>query len=420
MKSSNLLTVTDLQEAYHDKEFIDYMLNHIKNLIFVADKNSRFVYINDTVINKYGYSREELLNMSISDIDINYNQEQHLVFWDELSAKKTLQFYSIHKDKNRHLHHVLIQAHYVEYKGEVYNFGVVQDEGYIQNILNAHDGFVILTDGKKLVMSNAATHIFFGYTDFFSFISEHKCICEFFIEEEGFIFNSPSWVNEVKEAQYHDAKVKIKNPTSQESHIFLVRAAPFDEIRFLVTFTDITELENYKNKLELFSITDGLTALYNRRYFNEILPREINRARRDNKQLAYIMLDVDYFKSYNDTYGHMSGDNVLISIAHTIQKNFNRASDFCFRIGGEEFGILFTITSSEEGYKMAEQLRNAIESLHIEHKKSNVSQYVTVSVGIVICKDSSTLESLYSHADSELYNAKESGRNCVFPQILSH
>lgn len=129
----------------------------------------------------------------------------------------------------------------------------------------------------------------------------------------------------------------------------MVRAAAFDSIRSLVTFTDITELERYKNELEHLAITDGLTSLYNRRYFNQILPQEINRAKRNKKCIAFIMLDIDFFKQYNDAYGHLKGDETLIKVAHTIKHYFNRASDFCFRLGGRRiWDYLYGKLSSRE------------------------------------------------------------------------
>lgn len=418
--SSESLTLEELQKAFHEKQFIDYMLNHINNLIFVADKDNRFVYVNDTVAKKYGYSQDELLTMTISDIDINFDPSQNDAnFWETFAREKTMQFHSIHKDKNWNLYPVLIRAHYVEYEDQVYNFGVVEDESYIQRLLDAQDGFVILTDGKKLVMANAKLLDFFGYKEFVTFMSEHRCVCEFFIEEAGYIYNQPTWVEEVKQARHKDAKVKINNPSTNENHIFLVRAAPFDESRFLVTFTDITELEHYKSKLEHLAITDGLTSLYNRRYFNKILPREINRAKRDQKDLAFMMIDVDFFKQYNDVYGHLNGDDVLTNIAHTIQKHFTRASDFCFRLGGEEFGVICSVESQDEFMKKADELRLSIEELHIEHDKSTVSPFVTVSIGIVISDGSESSESVYSKADKELYRAKETGRNrvCLYTDV---
>ncbi|MFZ3054098.1 MAG: diguanylate cyclase [Sulfuricurvum sp.] len=409
--SSNPINTGLKTEKLH---FVDYIINHINNLIFVLDRHNRFVYVNDSVVQKYHYSREELLKMSIRDLDIHFDSSLlNNIIWNEYTLKKTLQFRTIHKTKEGSLYPVLVHTNYIEYKNQVYSIGVIEDESYIQKLLDTQDGFFILTDGIQLIMANKKMLNFFGFSDFLTFMSKHKCICEFFIEENGFLSNQPKWIHKALKYRNGNAKAKIKNPATNEDHIFLVRASPFDKNRFVVTFTDITHSENYKSKLELLAITDGMTSLFNRRYFNKILLREINRTKRNNAQLAFIMLDVDFFKLYNDTYGHLRGDDVLISIANTIQKHFNRASDFCFRLGGEEFGIICTVNTVNEIYHQAEQLRIDIENLHIEHLHNNVSNYITASIGIAVCDGSITAEILYSQADVELYKAKESGRNKV-------
>src|SRR3990167_5948420 len=109
--TQSLLSFPELQKAYHEKQFIDYMLNHINTLIFVADEDSHFVFVNDTVVDKYGFTRDELLKMSVSDIDINVTQSDYSTFWKELVQKKTMQLHSIHKDKFWNLYPVLIQTH---------------------------------------------------------------------------------------------------------------------------------------------------------------------------------------------------------------------------------------------------------------------------------------------------------------------
>lgn len=413
-KLSDQISFSEEEQAFLEKELIHHILNNVNNLIFVANKENRFVYINEIVIEKYGYTRQELLKMSIGDIDINFDENKHDdCFWEMFAKKKVIKFNSIHKDKNQNLHPVLIHANYIEYEGQIYNFGVVEDESYIQKLLDAHDGFIILTDGKQLVMTNAQLLEFVGYKNFQTFQREHKCICDFFIEEDGFIYNHSTWIEDIKHVRYNDAKVKIKNVHSGIEHIFLVRASAFDEYRSLVTFTDITELEHYKIKLEHLALTDGLTSLYNRRYFNKIFPQEINRAKRDKKYLAFMMIDIDFFKQYNDTYGHINGDDVLIHIADTIKKHFCRASDFCFRLGGEEFGIISTGNTLDDVIKQTEQLRIGIEALNIEHKKSSVSNYVTISMGFAFSDGSQSFETVFSEADAALYKAKDYGRNRV-------
>ena len=392
------------------------MINNISNLIFVADQQGNFVYVNDAVVNKYKYTKEELLSMSIIDIDVGFQLPEN--FWQMFAEEKLLQFHSVHKAKDGTLYPVLINAHYIAYEGRAYNFGVVEDQSYIQKLLDTQDGFVILTDGKKLVMANAKMLQFFQYKDYLSFVNEHQCICDFFIKEEGFIHHKSTWVQDTLDVKHGDAKVKIKNVITNEDNIFLVRASSFDSNRYVITFTDITDAEKYKANLEHLAITDGLTQLFNRRYFNKVLPREINRAKRGENKIAFIMIDVDCFKLYNDTYGHLNGDEALIAIAKKMQQYFNRASDFCFRLGGEEFGIICSLDLPEKVYQRAEQLRIAIEELHIEHIQNAASNYVTVSVGIALCDGTMSIEGLYTKTDAELYEAKENGRNRVHMSIL--
>ena len=406
-----VITLSELYKAYEEKEFMDHLLNHIGSLIFVAGRDNRFKYVNDAVSKKYHYSKKELLTMTISEIDINFNLEKMDEFWEIFALKKSLHLQSVHKDKVGKLHPVLIHTHYIEFKNQVYAFGVVENQSYVQKLLDAHKGLITLTDGNNLLMTNSQTLKYFGYADFNSFKREHNCLCEFYIDEDGFISNTPQWLENVR--QIDDAKVKIKKVDSDTEHIFLVQATTFDDSRTLITYTDITHMEKNKNMLETLAITDGLTILYNRRYFNQILPKEINRTKREFKHFAFIMLDIDFFKQYNDMYGHLKGDDVLIEIALTLKKYFNRASDYCFRLGGEEFGIFYRVDSFETIHQHAEQLRQEIEYLKIEHKGSSVSSFVTVSIGVTICEGSKTAEALYSKVDAELYKAKNSGRNRV-------
>lgn len=175
---------------------------------------------------------------------------------------------------------------------------------------------------------------------------------------------------------------------------------------------DITD----KKRIEEIAITDGLTGLYNRRFYNEIIAREIKRDKRDAKVLSFIMMDVDHFKQYNDTYGHQEGDRVLIAIATLLKDTLKRATDFIFRMGGEEFGILFSDLSEEEALVFANKIREDIEGLNIPHEKNSVSDYVTASLGLLVTDlkhDVIDEDGLYKMADVALYRAKKEGRNRV-------
>ena len=182
-------------------------------------------------------------------------------------------------------------------------------------------------------------------------------------------------------------------------------------IGFTAIRTNITD----KKHIEYLSITDELTQLYNRRYFNLKINEEINRAKREENYFSFLIMDIDYFKQYNDTYGHQAGDLALKKVSLMLKKKTSRASDFAFRLGGEEFGII-TILDKEKSIEFANSIKNEIENLQIEHKASKVSKYLTISIGIVSKKGDAITNSdiLFKEADDCLYEAKKLGRNSIF------
>lgn len=168
-------------------------------------------------------------------------------------------------------------------------------------------------------------------------------------------------------------------------------------------------------KLEQASYTDTLTGIFNRRYFNLVYEREFKRALRSNKSITFMMIDIDFFKQYNDTYGHLQGDVALQNVAHTLRSSLLRPGDFVFRLGGEEFGIILTETDCPNARKMGEKLRLNIESLNMEHKGNKKTGLLTISTGAIciVPTESMNNESLLHCADTNLYAAKERGRNTV-------
>ena len=172
------------------------------------------------------------------------------------------------------------------------------------------------------------------------------------------------------------------------------------------------EVEEYLSDL---AINDGLTKIHNRRYFDEILSVEWKRARRERSPLSLIMLDIDYFKKYNDTYGHQAGDETLVKVARAISETMRRPADIVARYGGEEFVVVLPNVPQEDAAKMSEIIRAKIEDLEIEHKLSSINKFLTMSLGIasMVPSSDSSPEELLNKADKALYNAKIRGRNCV-------
>jgi len=174
---------------------------------------------------------------------------------------------------------------------------------------------------------------------------------------------------------------------------------------------DITE----KKINEELMITDSLTQIHNRRYFNDILPRMINSVRREGGFLTLVVLDIDHFKEYNDTYGHIEGDNTLVDVATAIRNSLKRPDDYCFRLGGEEFALLFKSSSKNDAKIIVERIRNNIINLEIKHEKNSSLKIVTASFGAVTLSHDALVdwEKMYKLADDKMYIAKKSGRNTI-------
>lgn len=179
---------------------------------------------------------------------------------------------------------------------------------------------------------------------------------------------------------------------------------------------ELMELQEKNSELMNLSIRDGLTGISNRRRFDEYINMCWKNSIRSKKSLSLIMTDIDYFKLYNDTYGHVEGDGCLIKVAQTISKCLKRPIDFVARYGGEEFVIVLPETNLDGAIKVAEDIRTSIEDIKIEHINSKISKYVTVSLGVVTIQPSLTdnLIEFIDAADKALYNAKKTGRNRVF------
>lgn len=178
------------------------------------------------------------------------------------------------------------------------------------------------------------------------------------------------------------------------------------------------DLEQANKKLESLSITDGLTGIKNRRYFNTIYPREFKRAMRDKVSLAFLLLDIDHFKNYNDTYGHLAGDDCLKMVASLIEHEIKRLSDMAFRYGGEEFAVLLPGTQIKGALLIAEKIRSRIETAEFKSDSQQVS--VTISIGLAVCIPTNNIseDQLLSCADAALYKSKQKGRNRV--TVFSH
>jgi diguanylate cyclase (GGDEF)-like protein len=217
--------------------------------------------------------------------------------------------------------------------------------------------------------------------------------------------------------------VIIRSPMEEEftrMNYEMIKTAIIIFIVFLVLYIvsewSIFRIKSQKKKISKTKDMlnkDPLTGLLNRRKFEKTLLNELNRAKRDEKSLVFFFLDIDYFKQYNDTYGHLKGDKTLVEVANALKECFSRSHESVYRLGGEEFGVITSTDNIEDVTQWSRNVLYAVESKHIEHAQSP-HKYVTVSMGIYIAlpdNDEADIKKIIKGADEALYEAKNKGRN---------
>ncbi len=179
------------------------------------------------------------------------------------------------------------------------------------------------------------------------------------------------------------------------------------------------QLQVANRELQRLATLDGLTGVANRRRFDQYLDDEWQQMTRENLPLSLILCDIDFFKRYNDTYGHQAGDDCLRRVADALRFCAKRSIDLVARYGGEEFAVILPNTTTAGAVQVAEEIRLVVNSLNIPHKRSDVSPHLTLSLGIACAEPTPQLSpsTLIAAADAALYKAKAAGRDTTFPKI---
>lgn len=198
---------------------------------------------------------------------------------------------------------------------------------------------------------------------------------------------------------------------------------PINKVELTAQIKAMSRIASMKQKLDELNLQlqnlanqDGLTKIANRRVFNERIAYELKQSHRNKIPFSLVLCDIDFFKLYNDTYGHLAGDNCLKKVARTMERSFRRETDLVARYGGEEFAILLPATNTKEALPLVERMLANIHSLDIFHSASSVAKNVTISAGLVTCSDTDEEMSpaaFIQLVDKALYQAKENGRNQV-------
>lgn len=285
----------------------------------------------------------------------------------------------------------------------------------LQYIIDSKNNTTIITNTKNISFASKSFLTFFGVSTIKEFQEKFPTLLDILsnnddlINKENILKNIQNGINFYEFINQIDESLRVVTlkDAKGESKSFYINISKIGSVNYLINLTDITRLTQVKEAAENKVYRDSLTKIYNREKFEEVFEYEIKQSKRYNTPLSMAILDIDFFKDFNDTYGHLIGDEVLIMLSKTIEQH-TRESDLFARWGGEEFVLLFNNTNLEAATKLAENFRKMIESL--QHPSAG---NITISFGVTQYKQDDTRQSMFKRADDALYEAKNSGRNCV-------
>lgn len=409
-----------------ERDFQIALINNTSSAILVLNNKYEVYNVNDTVKKLTGYKKSELKGKLIWDIFKDDSLKSIIINQSINDYPKEYENTLISKKESNALYTWSNSFTFNEYEEVEYIISVGIDISTIKEVQRKLEKYISLVN-ENIIISR--TNLDGIITD----VSEAFCKISGFSSEELIGQTHVLMRHEDTPLEVYDNlwktikngkiwKAEVKNKTKDGGFYWTDSTIypDYDNNGNIIGYYAIRHDITNKKFIENLSITDPLTKLYNRRYFDDIFYKELNRAKRNKTIFCLLSLDVDYFKLYNDTYGHQEGDIVLQTISKILMLNLKRPSDFSFRMGGEEFSAIFTMSEDKEIYEFSEYIRKSIEDTKIKHKKNSVSQFITVSIGVVFVDFSKNREmnilkkDLYKYSDELLYKAKASGRNKVF------
>ena len=283
---------------------------------------------------------------------------------------------------------------------------------FINTILDIQPNMIFIVNKTESVFANKFLLDFFDCRNLKEFQKKYFCLAQTFIQEElffhlGKIDDNSTWIENILKLKSEKRIVSILHPTTNTTKAFNVSIVELEDEQYLISLTDISDTILKQIQLEDKSTHDKLTGAFNREYFESHYKLIINEYTKENHLLVFSILDIDFFKKVNDTYGHDIGDKVLKQFVQIIQ-NSSRNDDLVIRWGGEEFILLLKINSIDNAKKVLENIRKTIAQTSFEKV-----EHITCSIGATVYKENETIEDSFKRADKALYEAKNSGRNKV-------
>lgn len=408
------------QQLHNNQDFLSSIVDTSRDGIALLDSKTMFLFCNKSYLEMTGFTSEEMLKLSCAGLSAPEDLPRALSAIDQVKENGFIDNFEktcIVKDGKKLKVNMAITL-MPDNERFLVNVRDITESSKLKKIVQ---DYVALIDDNIITSSTDLNGNIIETSAAFCRISGYSR--EELIHKNHRIVRHPDMsdqiYHELWESITHDCvwNGELKNRT-KEGEYYWVDATiypVYDDEGVKIGYTAIRHDITDKKRIEELAITDALTGIYNRRHFNAVFTRFLSSAKRNNALICFAIMDVDHFKDYNDTYGHQKGDDVLVQVAQSIQTRMFRADDYCFRLGGEEFGIIFKCDNPEKSFLFVDSIRQSIEKLEIEHRKNSASPFVSVSIGLM-CIESGLIENetqLYAAADKCLYKAKESGRNRV-------
>ncbi len=285
----------------------------------------------------------------------------------------------------------------------------------LQHIMDSDKSLSVVTDEESIAYASKAFLKIFDVEDIDELKRKHSSVLNIFEKYPSFITDEImkdkiknhnelfEYINSSKES---NRILRLILPDS-ETKSFFVSISKITSQNYLLSLTDITSMEKERILTTKKAYKDKLTQIYNRNKFEEVFEYQLKQIKRNNQPLSLAIIDIDHFKDFNDTYGHLVGDEILVLLSKTIREDI-RESDLFARWGGEEFVILFNNTKLNNSVELSEKFRKNIQAM-----KHSSKQEITASFGLCEYREGDTINSMIKRADTALYKAKNSGRNRV-------
>ncbi|MBB5172578.1 sensor domain-containing diguanylate cyclase [Texcoconibacillus texcoconensis] len=421
-----------------NKQLYQSLFEFNQGASFAVDKNSNFTMVNQSATDMLGYTKGELLHSSFIPLLNKPYLEATVDHYNQSLKGDSITFRTQFVHKYGYIIDVNVSTVPIIVKGEITGIiGVAQDitqqlqaekelrdsEQRYKSLIELYPEGIYVHDKETFLFLNNQTAEILGAESYQDIIGKHYIdfvhpdyqkdldyTIRRVLDRKDTLFKKQEFVL----IRLDGTKIEVEANTTLITYN--------DKLAILGVLRDVTEQKMEQEKLKQAneilkqsSQIDGLTNIPNRRYYDEVLEKEWKRAKRSSGYISLIMIDIDHFKVYNDTYGHLQGDECLKKVSACLKSSILRSTDFVARYGGEEFSVILPETDLEGAIQVAEVIRKNIEALQIENIHSAVSPVLTVSAGVATMKpekdDSS--DEIIKKADEALYKAKNLGRNRV-------